>query len=101
MEQKAVEEQRDLLYKLKNAKKSSWSNLKCNSKRKRPVQDLLIQGYLSKALQNFHSNLKKSKSDSQDRKNACKFAKHRFEKLDNGDFEDGVAKKLSFCWWWS
>ena len=26
-------------------------------------------------------------------KNACKFAKNCLEKLENGDFDDGIAKK--------
>ena len=44
-------------------------------------------------MRNFYPNLKEAKSDSQDMKNACKFAKRCLEKLENGDFEDGVAKK--------
>ena len=61
-------------------------------KTNRHVQDLPKQGYLSKAVRNFLSNLKESKSDSQDMKSACKFAKRCLEKLENGDFEDGIAK---------
>ena len=37
--------------------------------------------------------MKEAKSDSQDMKSACIFAKHCLEKLENGDFGDGVAKK--------
>ena len=62
-----------------------------DSKRKCHVQDLPKQGYLSKAVRNFYSILKEAKSDSQDMKNACKFAKRSSEKLENGNFEDGVA----------
>ena len=75
-------------FKLETSKvKMHW-----DSKRKRHVHDLPKQEYLSKALQNFYSNLKEAKSDSQDMKNACKFAKRCLEKLENGDLEDGVAK---------
>ena len=41
------------------------------------------------------------KSDSQEIKNACKLAKRCYEKLEKGDFEDGVAlKKVSDYRWW-
>ena len=39
--------------------KTNW-----DSERKRDVQDLPKQGYLSKAVLNFYSNLKEVKSDS-------------------------------------
>ena len=40
-----------------------------DSKRKRHVHDSPKQGYLSKAVGNIYSNLKETKSDSQDMKN--------------------------------
>ena len=49
--------------------------------------------YLKKDIYQKQCNLKEAKSNSQDMKNACKFAKNCLEKLENGDFEDGIAKK--------
>ena len=66
--------------------KTHWdSKIKCN------VPDLPKQDYLSKAVRSFYSNLKEANSDSQDIKNARKFPNHCLEKLENDDFEDGVA----------
>lgn len=68
--------------------KTHWDN-----KRKRHVQDVPKLGYITKAVRTFYSNLKDVKSDSPQIKNACKLAKRCLDKLKNGEFEDGVAKK--------
>ena len=46
-----------------------------------------------RAVRSFYSNLSEAKSDSQEIKNTCKLAKSCYEKLEKGDFEDGVALK--------
>ena len=99
-EKRSLEEQRDLSLKAKECKEECIVEMETlkgkthwDSKRKRHVQDLPKKGYLSKAVRNFYLNLKEAKSNSQDMKNACKFAKNCLEKLENGDFEDGIAKK--------
>ena len=43
-------------------------------KRKRHVTDQPKQGYVAAALRGFYSNLKSSKPDSQEMKNACNLA---------------------------
>ena len=56
---------------------------------------------MTRAVRSFCSNLSEVKSDSQEIKNACKLAKRCYEKLEKGDFEDGVTlKKVSDyrCW---
>ena len=82
----SLEEQRDLSLKIKECKEGYLVELEFlkgkthwDSKRKRHVQDLPKQAYLSKAVQNFLFKLKR--------------AKRCFEKLKNGHFEDGVATK--------
>ena len=61
----------------------------------------LKQGYLTRAVPSFYSNLNEAKSDSQEIKNACKLPKRCYEKLEKGNFEEGVAlKKVSYYRWW-
>ena len=94
-EKRSLEEQCNLSLKVKECKDEYLVELESlkgkahwDSKRKRHIQGLPKLGYLSKVVRNFCSNLKEAKSDSQDMKKTCKFAKQ-----ENGDFEDGVAKK--------
>ena len=49
--------------------------------------------YLTKAVQEFYSNMEDVKSDSQEMKNTNKLAKRCYEKLENEEFEDDVSKK--------
>ena len=44
-------------------------------------------------MRNFYSNLTEANSNNHGMKNACEFAKHCLEKLENSDFEDGVVRK--------
>ena len=62
-------------------------------KRKRHIQDTPKQGYLAKVARSFYVNLKDDLSNSQEEKNAFNVAKRCYEKLENGDFEDGVSRK--------
>ena len=64
-----------------------------DAKRKCHVPDQPKQGYLTRAVRSFYSNLSETKPDSPEIKNACILAKRCNEKLEKGDFEDGVALK--------
>ena len=93
-------ERRELALKVKECKEEYIAELESmrgkthwDPKRKRHVQDTPKQGYLTKAVRSFYVNLKDALSDSQEMKNACKVAKRCYEKLENGDFEDGVSRK--------
>ena len=84
----SLEEQRDLPLKVKECKEEYLVELESlkgkthwDSKRKCHVQDLPKQGYLSKAVRNFYSDLKEAKFDSQNMKNACKFVKRCLERI--------------------
>ena len=69
------------------------SNTHWDAKRKCHVPGQPKQGYLTRAIRSFCSNLSEAKSGSQEIKNACKLAKRRYEKLEKGDSEDGIASK--------
>ena len=62
-------------------------------KRKRHVTDQPKQVCVAAAVCGFYSNLKSSKPDSQEMKNACNLAKQYYEKLQPGDFKDGASSK--------
>ena len=57
------------------------------------VSDTTKQGYLTKTVREFYSNMKDVKIDSQEMKNANKLAKRFCEKLEDKEFEEGVSKK--------
>ena len=59
-----------------------------DAKRKCHVPDQPKQGYLTRAVRSFYFDL--------EIKYACKLAKRCYEKLEKGDFEEGVALKKSF-----
>ena len=70
-EKRSLKEQCNLSLKVKECKEEYLVELESlkgktywDSKRKRHVQDLLKQVYLSKAVWYFYSNLKEAKSDS-------------------------------------
>ena len=96
----SLAEQQELGAKVKEFKQQYLSELEAlkdkthyDYKRKRHVPDQPEQGYVTAAVHSFYSNLKNSKSDSQEMKNACKLAKRCYEKLEQGNFEDGASSK--------
>ena len=96
-EKYSLAEQQELCAKVKEIKQQYLSELEAlkgkthyDYKRKRHVPDQPKLGYVTAAVS---ANLKNSKSDSQEMKNACKVAKRRYEKLEQGDFEDGASSK--------
>ena len=97
-EKYSLAEQQELGAKVKEFKQQYLSELEAlkgkthyDYKRKRHVPDQPKQGYVTAAVRSFYSNLKNSKSDSQEMKNACKLAKRCYEKLEQGDFEDSAS----------
>ena len=100
-EKYSIAEQQELGAKVKELKEQYLSELEAlkgkthyDYKRKRHVSDQPKQGYVTAAVQSFYSDLKNSKSDSQEMKNVCKLAKRCYEKLEQGDFEDGENIEL-------
>ena len=99
-EKYSLVERRDLGLKVQEFKQQYLLELEAlkgkthwDAKRKCHVTDQPKQGYLTRAVRSFYSNLSGAKSDSQEIKNACKLAKRCYEKLKRGDSEDGAALK--------
>ena len=61
-----------------------------DAERKRHAPNTPKQGYLTKAVREFYSNIKDVKSDIQEMKNVNKLLKHCYEKLEDGELQENL-----------